>query len=181
MLEDKVLIWRFKRGSSEALCRIYQRYRKDLLKLAVALLCDVSDAEDVVHDVFVSVAQAPQRLKLGGSLKGYLLTCVANRARNKNRVYQRRATVGLDEAASVPTDLRTPEQWITAGEELRRWSDALETLPYEQREAVLLHLRAGLPFRQIARHQDVSVNTAKGRYRYALAKLRSTLNGEVEP
>jgi RNA polymerase sigma factor (sigma-70 family) len=181
MLEDKVLIWRFKRGSSEALCRIYQQYRKDLLKLAVALLHDAGDAEDVVHDVFVSVAQAPQRLRLSGSLKGYLLTCVANRARNKNRVYQRRQTVALDDAESAVSDTQTPEQWITCSEELKRWSDILARLPYEQRETVLLHLRAEMKFRQIARLQGVSVNTAKGRYRYALAKLRSILNGELEP
>ena len=181
MLEDKMLIWRFKRGSGEALCRIYQRYRKDLLKLAVALLHDVGDAEDAVHDVFVAFAQSPQRLKLGGSLKGYLLTCVANRARNKNRVNLRRQAVGLDEAETMVCDSRTPEQWITCSEELARWSDVLARLPYEQRETILLHLRAEMKFRQIAQLQGVSVNTAKGRYRYALAKLRPLLNGELEP
>lgn len=165
MLEEKILIWRFKRGSSKALCEIYQRYRADLLKLAVALLHDVGEAEDAVHDVFVTFAQSPERLRLSGSLKGYLLTCVANRARNQNRRSRRRVTVGLDEAASVASDQRTPEQWISASEELQRWSDALATLPYEQRETVLLHLRAGLKFRQIAKAQGVSVNTVKGRYR----------------
>ena len=79
------------------------------------------------------------------------------------------------------SDLRTPEQWITISEELQHWSDALAELPYEQREVVLLHLRAGLKFNQIAKVQDVSVNTAKGRYRYALAKLRAILNGEAKP
>ncbi len=53
-------------------------------------------------------------------------------------------------------------------------------LPYEQREVVILHLRAGMRFRQIARLQDISVNTIKGRYRYGLDKLRSILNGEME-
>ena len=53
-------------------------------------------------------------------------------------------------------------------------------LPYEQREAVILHLRAGMKFRQIAKSQGVSVNTIKGRYRYGLTKLRSILNGEFE-
>jgi RNA polymerase sigma-70 factor (ECF subfamily) len=181
MLEDKVLIWRFKRGSSEALCRIYQRYRKDLLKLAAMLLNHPGDAEDVVHDVFVSFVQSGKKLRLSGSLKGYLLTCVANSARNVNRVGQRRRTVGLDEAEAVASDSRTPEQWITYGEELRQWSDAMARLPYEQREVVTLHVRAGMKFRQIAKCQGVSVNTAKGRYRYALDKLRSILNGELEP
>ena len=52
MLEDKLLIWKFKCGSSEALCRIYQKYGDYLLALAAALLGDVNAAEDAVHDVF---------------------------------------------------------------------------------------------------------------------------------
>ena len=181
MLEDKLLIWRFKCGDGEALCRIYQKYRTDLLKLAALLLHTSGDAEDAVHDVFVSFAQSAERLKLQGSLKGYLLTCVANNARNRNRARQRRQTVGLDEATGVVSDSATPEQWVTYSEELRKWSDAMARLPYEQREAITLHLRAGMKFRQIATCQGVSVNTAKGRYRYALEKLRSIVNGELEP
>lgn len=181
MLEDKVLIWRFKDGSRTALCRIYEKYRTDLLKLAALLLNNAGDAEDTVHDVFVAFAQSADKLRLSGSLKGYLLTCVANNARNKNRANQHRQTVGLDEAEPLASQAATPEQWITYSEALRQWSDALARLPYEQREVVTLHLRAGMTFRQIACLQAVSVNTAKGRYRYALEKLRSVLNGDLEP
>ena len=180
MVEDKVLIWKFKCGSSDALCRIYQKYKKDLLRLATVLLNDVSDAEDTVHDVFVSFAQSVEKLELRGNLKGYLLTCVANRARNKNRANQQRRTVGLDQAEPIVSHSKTPEQWIICSEELRQWSDAMAQLPYQQREVVILHLRAGMKFRQIAELQGISINTIKGRYRYGLDKLRSILNGEVE-
>ena len=180
MLEDKVLIWKFKCGSSDALCRIYEKYKKDLLRLAAILSNNASDAEDTVHDVFVSFAQSADSFKLTGSLKSYLLTCVANRARNKNKAGERRRAVGLDDAETIVSPSKTPEQWMIRGEELRRWSDIMAQLPYEQREAVILHLRAGMKFRQIAQLQDVSVNTIKGRYRYGLEKLRSILNGEVE-
>ena len=180
MLEDKVLIWKFKCGSSDALCRIYQKYKKDLLKLAAILLNDVSDAEDIVHDVFVSFAQSAEKLKLRGNLKSYLLTCIANRARNRNRANRQRQTIGLDKAETIVSHSKRPDEWIICGEELRRWSDAMGRLPYEQREVVILHLRAGMRFRQIANLQGISVNTIKGRYRYGLDKLRSILNGEME-
>ncbi len=180
MLEDKVLIWKFKCGSSDALCSIYQKYKKDLLKLAAILLNDVSDAEDIVHDVFVSFAQSAEKLKLRGNLKSYLLTCVANRARNRNRATQQRQTVGLDKAETIVSDSKRPEELIICSEELRQRSDAIGQLPYEQREVVILHLRAGMRFRQIARLQGISVNTIKGRYRYGLDKLRSILDGEME-
>ena len=180
MLEDKLLIWKFKCGSSDALRRIYEKYKKDLLRLATMLLHDVSNAEDTVHDVFVSFAQSAETLKIGGNLKSYLLTCVANRARNRNRANQYRQTTALDQAELVVSDVKRPDQWLICSEELNRWSDIMARLPYEQREVVILHLRAGMKFREIAGLQNISINTVKGRYRYGLNKLRSILNGEVE-
>jgi len=53
MLEDRLLIWKFNRGNVEAVRRIYDKYKDDLVTLAAALLHDVGAAEDVVHDVFV--------------------------------------------------------------------------------------------------------------------------------
>ena len=53
-------------------------------------------------------------------------------------------------------------------------------LPYQQREVVILHLRAGMKFKPIASIQGVSVNTVRGRYRYGLDKLRSLLDGELK-
>jgi len=51
-MEDKWLILRFKRGSTEALCRIYEKYERAMLAVALGLLNDHSAAQDVVHDVF---------------------------------------------------------------------------------------------------------------------------------
>jgi hypothetical protein len=68
MLEDKILVFRFNCGNKKALRRIYEKYKNDLLGLAVALLNDVSLAEDVVHDVFVSFAKSVGAFNLTGSL-----------------------------------------------------------------------------------------------------------------
>ena len=81
MIEDQLLIWKFKLGDKDALRRIYAKYKNDLLKLAVALLGDVNPAEDVVQDVFVRFAQSSERIRPAGNLRKYLLTCVANRIR----------------------------------------------------------------------------------------------------
>ena len=85
MIEDTVLLWKYKRGSKDALHRIYEKYRSDLLTLAVNLLCDTNSAEDVVQDVFVSFVQSVEKFRLTGSLKGYLATCVANRSQMKQK------------------------------------------------------------------------------------------------
>lgn len=85
MLEDKLLIWKFKQGSNEALCGIYHKYGDYLLSLAAALLKDVNAAEDVLHDVFCRFIESRENFKLAGSLKSYLGTCVVNLARDRLR------------------------------------------------------------------------------------------------
>ncbi|MHC4166526.1 MAG: RNA polymerase sigma factor, partial [Planctomycetota bacterium] len=167
------------RGDLGALRGIYEKYKDDLVTLAAALLTDVSLAEDVVHDVFVSFIESSRKFRLTGSLKGYLATCVANNARNRNKAKQRRHSVALDEASPVAVDSNNGESFAMFGEELRQLSAALGRLPYEQREVLILHSYSGMRFKTIAREQRVSINTVQGRYRYALDKLRSMLNGEA--
>jgi RNA polymerase sigma factor (sigma-70 family) len=76
--------------------------------------------------------------------------------------------------------LDNPAQSVIESEELTLLRQALNQIPYEQRETVLLHLKGGMKFREIARLQGVSLSTTHGRYRYGLDKLRSLLNSEVD-
>jgi len=180
MIEDKLLIWRLKCGSTDALCRIYKKYKDNLLRLASALLNDTSTAEDIVHDCFVSLAQSSEKLKLSGNFKSYLATCVVNRVRNANIARQRQETASLNEAESAVSNSKKPEQWIIGNEQLRQLNDALAQLPEQQREVIILHLQGGMRFKAIAELQDVSINTVQSRYRYGLDKLRSILDSEVK-
>ena len=179
MLEDKLLVLRFNRGSRDALQAIYEKYKDDLVTLAATLLTDINLAEDVVHDVFVSFIESAQKFRLTGSLKGYLATCVANNARNKIKAGKRHQAANLEEAEQTEFS-GNPENRTIFGEELRQLSWALEQLPFEQREVLILHSYSGLNFRTIAAQQKVSINTIQGRYRYAMDKLRSLLNSEVQ-
>jgi RNA polymerase sigma-70 factor (ECF subfamily) len=179
MIEDRLLIWKFKRGNSEALCRICEKYKGNLLRLASALLSDTAAAEDIVHDCFVSFAQSSQRLRVNGNLKSYLAASVANRARNWNRAKQCRANTSLNEARAIVSSLKRPEQWIIYNEQLGQLNNALAQLSYEQREVIILHLHGEMKFRAIAELQGVSINTVQSRYRYGLDKLRSLLDSEA--
>jgi RNA polymerase sigma-70 factor (ECF subfamily) len=161
------------------MCRVYEKYRDDLLRLAVSLSNDTTSAEDIVHDVFASFIRQAGQFRLTGSLKGYLATCVANRARNVNRARLAHRAAPLDEAADTVSDSWRPEQWIVCSEELRRIAGALASLSDEQREAVTLHLQGGLKFREIAEFQHVPLKTALSRYYGGLRKLQTLLNGEV--
>jgi len=180
MIEDKLLILRFKKGRNGALRQIYDKYKVELLKLAVVLTGDVNAAEDMVHDVFVKFAQSSDRIRLSGSLKNYLITSVINRVRNYQRDNSRHGETGLEGADLVTSSERSPLQWAVLSERLTLLSRALQELPYEQREVISLRMEMDMTFRRIARLQRTSVNTVKGRYRYAIAKMRSLLDGEVE-
>jgi len=180
MLDDRILLWRLKRGSPRALRRLYGKVEADLLTLATNLLGRPDRAEDVLQDVFIRFIESIETFELTGSLKGYLAKCVANRSRDLLRRDRSRPTGPLELAERVAAQQPGPLQRAMASEQRQRLSEALGRLPYEQQEAVLLHLQAGLKFREIAEVQDISPKTAESRYRYGIDKLRSMLNGQAE-
>jgi len=139
MLEDEVLKLKFKCGNQAALERIYEKYVDQMLTVAVGLLHESHAAEDVVHDTFVRFAESRERFRLQGNLKSYLTTCVVNRVRD---VMPQRQTgslgVAAERACNTPDD---PHECMVYSELSQYVHDALEKLPYEQREALVLHVR----------------------------------------
>jgi RNA polymerase sigma-70 factor (ECF subfamily) len=178
-IEDRVLVWRLHRGDAGALSRIYEKYHEDLLRLAASMLNDRAGAEDIVQDTFVGFAGSARTFRLTGSLKGYLATCVANAARNRLKAAACRRTAGLDEAVEQIACAGDPQAWLIASEEFTTVSEAMAQLPSEQREVVTLHLYGDMPFKDIAQWQKTSIKTVQSRYRYALEKLRSLVDREV--
>lgn len=179
MLEDKLLVLKCRHGNKNAMCRIYEKYKDYLLTLAKGLLNEQAEAEDVVHDVFVSFAKSARFFELTGNLRSYLAICVSNLARDKIRSGTRQ-TQNPDSVYLFARHPDNPAQRAIESEELMQLRKALNQIPYEQRETVILHLKAGMKFREIARLQGASISTVHGRYRYGLNKLRSLLNSEVE-
>lgn len=179
MLEDRLLVWKLRRGDRNALRRIYEKYRDDLLRVAAGLLNEKSEAEDVVHDVFTAFVDSSNKFTLTGSLRGYLTTCVANKARNLNRTKFRQRTVSLDDIEPTVSNFKRPDQWVIYDEEIQQIYNAMAQVPYEQREAVVLRLQGAMKLKEVAELQGTSVKTALSRYRYGLDKLRSILNGKV--
>jgi len=179
MLEDKLLIWKLKHGNRDALRLLYEKYKDSLRTIAGSMLHDTHAAEDVLHDVFVVFAENAGSLRIRTSLKNYLTTCVVNRARDEFRRRQPQA-IELDKAGPIGSDSNGPESHAQAAEKSKLLTDALAKIPYEQREVIVLHLKGGLKFREVARVQQTSVSTVHGRYKYGLKKLRAILDGEVE-
>ena len=179
MLEDKLLILRFKRGNCDALRQIYDKYKGDLLKLAIFLTGDICHSEDVVQDVFVKLAQSYDRIGIRSNLKNYLTTCLINRIRTLRRDHQRHEEKERAQPATRISQISRPDQWAVLNEQMHQLCDAMTQLSFEQREVISLRFEACLAFWQIAKIQNSPINTVEGRYRYGMEKLRSLMNSEV--
>ncbi len=179
--DDQEWLEQVRRGEPEGLRRIYQRHKDDLLTVAVSLLGERAAAEDCLHDVFVRFAGSAGALRLRTTLKGYLVTSVANRARDllRRRRHEPAGDPGHLATAAVSNGRAAAEALIDR-EESARLHEALRQLPWEQREVIVLRLQGDLTFAQIARQTAISINTVQSRYRYGLEKLRALLGAGAE-
>ena len=174
--EDHILLWRSKRGDRGAFDLIYQKHLDTLLTVAMSLLGNAGDAEDVVQEVFTSFVESLDTIRLHGSLRGFLAVCVANKARD---LLRRRSRTGPEPDSTTPAaDSAEPLELVIRNEQVRCLQDALSRLPYEQREVILLHVHAGLTFRAMADALKVPRGTVQSRYRYGLNSLKAALNRE---
>lgn len=119
-------------------------------------------------------------MKITQNLRRYLLSAVANAARQQYRSKSKDPKISLD-CENVPEidSNDRPDLTVMGEEQKQLLAGALSALPYDQREVILLRHFSGLRLRAIASIQDVSINTVQGRYRYGLEKLRTLLNGEL--
>jgi RNA polymerase sigma-70 factor, ECF subfamily len=178
---DLDLVRRIRSGDRAALGELYDRYASQALAVAVRVLEDRGTAEDVVHDVFVTVWQKVDRFdEARGSLRGWLLTVVRNRA--IDRLRRTRPTEDVADVDAIGRLRTTPNPvWEEAIRSLDRLAlaDAMAQLPDEQRQAIELAYFGGHTYRRVAELTAVSPGTAASRMRLALARLRATLERQA--
>lgn len=180
MLSDTILIRKFNRGSADALQAIYEKYRGTMLTVATALCNDAHTAEDVVQDCFITFAKSGRQLKIRGSLKSYLTTSVVNRIRDRYRQGKNHKTSALEKADMHPSGDDGPTAIAICNEQIKLLAGALAEISPEEREAVVLHTRGQMTYKEIADVQNVSIPTVQRRYHSGLDRLRVLLNGEVQ-
>lgn len=179
MWEDTLLLVKLKQGSAEAMQRIYDKYKDDMLALAVTLVHDRPLAEDALHDVFVSLAKYAANIKLRTNLRTYLSCSIANRVRKLKR-HKSLPVESFHPADTGHPRCMGPDHQAMSAELIQQIDMAMAQLPYPQREVILLHIQNSMRFKAIAKLQGVSINTVQSRYRYGLDKLRQLLNVEVK-
>ena len=170
-VDDEVLMARFAAGHTEAFEALYDRYEEPLFSFCLRLIGDQEVAQDAFQDTFITVIEQRLRYRERGRFRSWLFTVAHNTCLDRARLGRRRAHL-LELHSSTGSNVEaSPEQAITARDELVR---LLAGLPIDQREILLLHRYAGFSYAEIAEMTSTTAAAVKQKAYRALAALRST-------
>jgi RNA polymerase sigma-70 factor (ECF subfamily) len=158
-------------GEREAYERVYDLMANTLYGLALWRIGNREDAEDVVHDTFVRVAERRSLLRTVRNPRTWLLTVCNRLAIDRIRKRSRRRSEPLEEHCLLELDAVDPEQQLDGQKAAR----ALAQLPGPQREAIYLRHFGPCTFSEIGDVVGTSTFTAASRYRLGMRKLRRLL------
>jgi RNA polymerase sigma-70 factor, ECF subfamily len=149
--------------------RLYERKAAELILYGRALGLSHGEAEDVLQETFLALMQKPQ---VPLKPEHYCVRSFRNRALNYRRSLWRRLTRELEAQRWFE---KSPSESPAERAAMR----CLAGLPMEQREAIVLKIWHRCTFDEIGELLDISPNTAAGRYRYGLQKIKLQLEGVV--
>lgn len=170
--EDAVLLDRVRKGDQQAMAAIFDRYATMIYSVALRVLKDTGEAEDVMQEIFVQVWRSPGSFVSGkGSLGAWLLVVARNRAIDSIR--RRKPTDSVDDVIlHSSTDLASEAERNTMIEKVRV---VLHGLPKEQQKSLEMAYFEGLSHTEIAQKTGDPLGTVKTRIRLALISLRKAL------
>jgi len=174
---DEELMLAYGAGDLASFQTLYSRHRGPLFRHLARQLRDAPLAEELFQDVWQRVISARERYRPDAKFTTWLYQIAHNRLADHWRARQHRPSAPDDavEMAEQIPDPATPERTLSAFEERRRLQLALEELPDDQREVVLLRLEQELSLEEIGEITGVGRETVKSRLRYAMDKLRARL------
>jgi RNA polymerase sigma-70 factor (ECF subfamily) len=194
--DDHALLKALRNGNEEVFSDLVERWSGVMLRLALSHVKNVSIAEEVVQDAWLTVLRSLDRFELRSTFRTWVLGIVVNLARSRTRAERRSVAFSLEDPvveparflpqdharwphhwAIEPASWRTPEQELLAGETRKVLLDAIETLPSAQREVLVLRDLEGLAAADVCNilgltdtHQRVLLHRARSRVRNALER-----------
>jgi RNA polymerase sigma-70 factor (ECF subfamily) len=174
---DEALMLAYGRGDVGAFETLYGKHRGGLFRYLLRHLRQQALAEECFQDVWSRVIAARERYRPEARFTTWLYQIASNRLTDHWRAQGRQGGFVEDgaERAEREPDPSTPDHELSEFEQRRQLQLALEELPPEQREAVLLRLEQELGLEEIAQITGVGRETVKSRLRYAMDKLRARL------
>ena len=174
---DINVVQRLAVGDRDAVAELYDRHAARVMGLALRIVRNSSDAEDVVQEVFSQAWRtAPNYQPARGTVAGWLLMMARTRAIDRLRSRQsRRDAVDGPELDGLPADVAPVSEQLIASQQAARVREAMTTLPVEQRTALELAYFEGLTQTEIAERTQTPLGTVKTRIRTALTSLRRSV------
>jgi RNA polymerase sigma-70 factor (ECF subfamily) len=176
---DQASLARIARGNQDGLAELYDRHARLIFSLALRILQDRADAEDVVQEVFTQVWTQAGRYDPGrGAVAAWMLTVARSRAIDRLRARRARPEAAAEAGAAeaLPDSAITQDLELLSDEQVRRLRVALEQLPEAQRTALELAYYEGLTHAEVAARLGEPLGTVKTRIRQAVIKLRESLS-----
>jgi RNA polymerase sigma-70 factor, ECF subfamily len=176
--EDAALLSRVEQGDQEAMGLLFDRYSGIVYSVALRVLKDTGQAEDVMQEIFIQIWKKSSAFVSGrGSLGAWLMVVARNRAIDSLR--RRRPSDSVDDVVlTSSTDLAAEAERNTLMERVRAY---MHQLPPEQRKSVEMAYFEGLSHSEIAEKTGDPLGTVKTRIRLALITLRKAMQGRAMP
>ena len=177
---DIQLLAQIAEGDQRAMGELYDRHVATLFPIALRIVRDRAEAEDIVHDSFVAVSErATQYIAERGSVIAWLVTLVRNLSIDRTRRRDRRGVLAREVIAHEPPALvPDPESLTSDASEREKIRRALTTLPEAQRQTLEVAFFEGLSYPESAAREGVPLGTITSRAARALAALREALATE---
>lgn len=186
MDDESALIARSQAGDLDAFNLLVDRYERQAYSLALRTLGDPDAAADAAQDAFISAWQNLKHLK-GQNFRAWLLRIVINGCYDSLRARKRRPAQSLDQMLhdeeaplELPDPAASPEDEALRLELQRAIQRGLETLPEDQRLALILVDVQGLDYEAAAQILRTQLGTIKSRLNRGRRKLRDWLKGQPE-
>jgi len=182
-MDDRECVGRYLAGDVSAMEVLVHRHENALFGFIRGLVQDASEADDVFQETWTKAIRHLHKYR-SDNFRGWLIRIAHNVF--IDRLRRRKPFLSMDTAApdnqplmaSLPSPAPGPDSETDSAELGARIALAVAALPREQREVFLMRAHGGLAFREIARLQSTSINTALSRMQYALKKLRQELKDD---
>ena len=173
---ERELVDRARKGDNAAFEDLVRMYQKSLYRYLCRLSGNLEDAMELTQSSFVKAYLSIGRFRGDSSFKTYLYRIASNTWRNTLRDRGRRHSIDIDDVPITSGD--NPHENLVREQEQEKFWSQVDDLPARQKEALILRVREGYPFEEVARVMGCSTGSAKASYHHAVGKLKSAFEGE---
>ena len=185
-ISDDELVEKYRNGDAEAFNCLVERYGKPLYNFIFRMLRDRGRSEDILQEVFLRVVRNIQRYKMRGRFKSWIFTIANKLTISELRRNCRRKIFSLEEyterfgeraePGGILADMSNlPDSAAEKKEIQEKVNEAINLLPFKQKQVVMMRHFSGLSFKEIAGVVGCPLNTVLGRMHYALKNMRKGL------